>query len=125
MVSQSLVLPVMVLVQLRPLATSVPPVRDSGAAAATPPIWVAIASASVSLKDGALVPPLPGPMRWPGRTCSRLVPRPEIWFCTASVAPLPTVTMVITALTPITMPSTVRKERIRLRRIERNASRRC
>ena len=61
-------------------------------------------------------------MRWPGRTCSRLVPRLEIWFCTASVAPLPSVTMVITALTPITMPRIVRNERSRLRRIERRAS---
>ncbi len=63
MVSHSLVLPVMVLLQLRPLATRVPLERDWGAAAATPPIWVAMASASVSLKKGALEPPLPGPMR--------------------------------------------------------------
>ncbi len=123
MPSHSLVLPVMVLAQLRPLATSVPPVRDWGAAAATPPIWVAMASASPSLKKGALELPLPGPMRWPGRSCNRLVPSPEIWFCTDTVAPLPTVTMVMTALTPITMPRMVRKERIRLRRIERKASR--
>ena len=60
-------------------------------------------------------------MRCPGRTCSRLVPRLEIWFCTASVAPLPSVTMVMTALTPITMPRIVRKERIRLRRMARSA----
>src|SRR5512133_984125 len=40
----------------------------------------------------------------------------------ASVAPLPTVTMVMTALTPITMPRMVRNERSRLRRIERMAS---
>ena len=63
-------------------------------------------------------------MRWPGRTFSRLVPRLEIWICTARVAPLPSVTMVITALTPITMPRMVRKERSRLRRIERSASNR-
>lgn len=85
-----------------------------------PPICAAIESPSLSLNDGALAPLPPGPMRWPGRTCSRLVPRPAIWFCTASVAPLPTVTMVITALTPMTMPRTVRKERSRLRRIERS-----
>jgi len=38
MVSHSFVLPVIVLLQLRPLATSVPDERDWGAAAATPPI---------------------------------------------------------------------------------------
>src|SRR3990167_2891931 len=121
-VSQSLVLPITLLLQLRPLATSTEPVRASGATAAIPPICAAMASPSLSLKAGAPPPPPPGPMRWPGRTCSRLVPRPEIWFCTAAVAPLPTVTMVITALTPITMPRMVRKERSRLRRMERSAS---
>ena len=39
------------------------------------------------------------------------------------VAPLPKVTMVITALTPITMPKMVRNERSKLRRMERNAKR--
>src|SRR3989338_943043 len=121
-VSQSLVLPITLLLQLRPLATSTEPVRASGATAAMPPICAAMASPSLSLKAGALAPLPPGPMRWPGRTCSRLVPRPEIWFCTAAVAPLPTVTMVITALTPMTMPRMVRKERRRLRRMERSAS---
>jgi hypothetical protein len=61
-------------------------------------------------------------MRWPGLTINRLVPRLEICASMAWVAPLPSVTMVMTALTPITMPSTVRKERSRLRRIERKAS---
>ena len=41
------------------------------------------------------------------------------------VAPLPSVTMVMTALTPITIPRMVRNERIRLRRMERSASNRC
>ncbi len=119
--SQALVLPITLVVQLRPPTTAVAAARASGATARMPPICCAITSASVSLKAGAPVPP-PGPMRWPGRTCSRLVPRPEIWFWMASVAPLPSVTMVITALTPITMPRMVRNERIRLRRMERNAS---
>ncbi len=75
----------------------------------------------VSLNDGA-PRAAPGPMRWPGRICSKLVPSPGICVCTAMVAPLPRVTMVITALTPITMPKMVRNERSRLRRMERSAS---
>jgi hypothetical protein len=43
-----LVLPVTVVDQLRPLATTVTPVRTSGATAATPPICVAMACASAS-----------------------------------------------------------------------------
>jgi hypothetical protein len=61
-------------------------------------------------------------MRWPGLTSSRLVPRLEICVLMACVAPLPSVTMVITALTPMTMPRMVRNERSRLRRTERRAS---
>jgi hypothetical protein len=51
-----------------------------------------------------------------------LVPRLVICIWMACVAPLPSVTMVITALTPITMPRMVRKERSMLRRTERKAS---
>jgi len=61
-ISQSLVLPITLLLQLRPLATSVAAERASGATAATPPIWLAMASPSDSLKATALPPP-PGPMR--------------------------------------------------------------
>ena len=50
--SQALVLPMTLLVQLRPLATTVAPVRASGATAAMPPIWLAMASASASLNAG-------------------------------------------------------------------------
>ena len=118
--SQALVLPITLDDQLRPFATRVVPERASGATAAMPPICWAIAFASVSLNAGAAV--VPGPMRCPARICSRLVPRPWICVCTARVAPLPRVTMVITALTPITMPRMVRNERSRLRRMERSAS---
>jgi hypothetical protein len=52
---------------------------------------------------------------------SRLLPIFEIWLFTASVAPRPRVTMVTTAATPMTMPTTVRKDRVRLRRISRMA----
>lgn len=120
--NQALVLPVTVVAQLRPLPTTVTPSRPSGAVAAMPPIWSCIASASASrncFAPGAAPPP--GPWRWPSRTISRFVPRLEICACTACVAPLPSVTIVITALTPMTMPRIVRNERSRLRRIDRSA----
>ena len=63
-----------------------------------------------------------GRSRWPGITISRLLPRLEIWSETERVAPLPSVTIVMTAATPMTMPSMVRNERSRLRRIARSAS---
>ena len=59
--NQALLLPIMLLAQLRPLATTVLAVRASGATAAMPPICVAMASASTSLNDGAPPPPPPGP----------------------------------------------------------------
>jgi hypothetical protein len=40
----------------------------------------------------------------------------------ACVAPLPNVTMVITAATPVTIPSMVKKDRNKLRLTERNAN---
>ena len=46
------------------------------------------------------------------------VPIAEICSLTDCVAPRPSVTIVITAATPITIPSIVRNERKRLRRIE-------
>ncbi len=125
MANQALVLPITLVAQLRPLPTTVTPDLPSGAASATPPIcaWMAIASDSLNCCVPGPPPP-PGPWRCPRRTISRLLPRPAIWVCTACVAPLPSVTMVITALTPMTIPRIVRKERSRLRRIERSANRR-
>ncbi len=119
----ALVVPVMLVAQLRPLAITVTPARCSGATALMPPICVRMASASDSLNAAAPAAPMPGPRRCPGRTISRLLPRLEIWSLTACVAPLPSVTIVITAPTPMTIPRIVRNERIRLRRISRSASR--
>jgi hypothetical protein len=51
-----------------------------------------------------------------------LVPSPEICIWIDLVAPFPSVTIVITAPTPITMPRMVRNDRSRLRRTERSAS---
>ena len=50
-----------------------------------------------------------------------LAPRLEICSATAAVAPLPSVTIVTTAATPMTMPSVVRNERSRCRLISRMA----
>jgi hypothetical protein len=61
-------------------------------------------------------------MRWPGLTISRLVPRLAILLSMARVAPLPSVTIVMTAATPMTIPRMVRNDRSRLRRTERRAS---
>ena len=119
--NQALLLPVTLVAQLRPLATTVALVRPCGATAATPPICDAMASASASVNCGTPPPP-PPPMRWPGLTISRLVPRLVIFSSMACVAPLPSVTIVMTALTPMTMPRIVRNERSMLRRTERRAS---
>ena len=80
-----------------------------------------MASTSAILKLGAPSSE-PGPKRWPGTTSSWLVPMAAIWSETDRVAPLPRVTKVTTAAIPMTMPSMVRNERIRLRRMARRAS---
>ncbi len=63
----------------------------------------------------------PGP-NWPGRTNNTLLPSLAISILTFSVVPLPMVTMAMTADTPMTMPSKVRKERKALRRMACTAS---
>ena len=65
--------------------------------------------------------PPPPPQPWPGRMTSRLFPILEMFCFTVSVAPRPRVTMVMTAATPMTIPITVRNERVRFRRISRRA----
>jgi hypothetical protein len=117
-----LVLPTTWVDQLRAPATATAPVLVCGATWRSPGSCAAMASASAWRKGGEPAESRLGPMRWPGRTISRLVPRLLIWSDTARVAPLPTVTIVITAATPMTMPSVVSTERSRLRRISRSAS---
>ena len=51
-----------------------------------------------------------------------LVPSDEIDCWTAAVVALPSVTIVTTAPTPMTMPRMVRNDRSRCRRIDRSAS---
>jgi hypothetical protein len=64
--NQALVLPMTLVAQLRPLATTVALARPCGATAATPPIWLAMASASASVNCGTPPPPPPGR---PGPRC--------------------------------------------------------
>src|SRR5690348_265648 len=93
----------------------------TGATAATPGICSATASESSWVKFGTPAEEARGPKPMPGRNISRLLPRAEMRFFTACVVASPSVTMVITAPTPMMIPSTVRKARVRLRRISRNA----
>jgi hypothetical protein len=80
-----------------------------------------MASASASL-NGAAPELWPGPMRLPGASMSRLLPRLAFSSVTFRVAPLPSVTRMMTAATPRMMPSIVRMERMTLRRSSRKAS---
>jgi hypothetical protein len=57
--NQALVLPLTLVAQFRPLATTMALARPCGATSATPPIWVAMASASVSVNCGTPLPPPP------------------------------------------------------------------
>ena len=115
------VVPFTVVCQLAALCTASTEDCACGATARTPATCSWIASTSDISKSGACAPPPPRPKPWPGRICRMFAPRLEICSATAAVAPLPSVTMVTTAATPITMPSTVRKERSMCRRISRTA----
>ncbi|MNY21280.1 hypothetical protein D3C86_1548140 [compost metagenome] len=107
---------------LPPKMTVAAELRFCGATARMPDIWLRMASISRSSKRLASVLALPGP-NWPGRTNSMLVPSRDSSDFTCSVVPLPMVTMAMTAATPMTTPSTVRKERSRLRLMARSARR--
>ena len=63
----------------------------------------------------------PGPTRWPGITVSRFAPMLAMSAVTWAVAPLPSVTMMITDATPMMIPSVVSDERRTFRRIPRRA----
>ncbi len=97
-----------------------------GATADSPDTSLRMAFASAMLKSSAPDRVPPGPRNpWPGRTMSRLLPSFAMSAVTWAVAPAPTVTMVITAPTPMTMPRMVRDDRSALRRIVRWASRKA
>src|SRR3954451_1382296 len=59
---------------------------------------------------------------WPAKTVKTLAPSAAIRSCTAFWAPVPSATMVITAPTPMMMPSMVSSDRSLLARIARKAT---
>jgi hypothetical protein len=72
-----LVLQVRLVDQLRAPCTTVSDERTSGATARSPDICASMAKASAALNDGTPTSE-PGPMRCPGRICSKLLPNPAI-----------------------------------------------
>src|SRR5207302_11300744 len=117
--------PTIVVNQLVPPATAWALVCDDGAAAATSGTSWAMASASASLSDvrvpvPRLTPPL---LTAPGMTMTRLAPRLSICASTAACAPEPIAIEVITAPTPMMMPSIVKMDRVALRRMACRATR--
>ncbi len=85
--------------------------------------WMAQASSSV------IVSWLPEPIRTPPETAeperTMIMLEPRLWICSATraCAPEPTATMVMTAPTPMTIPSMVRALRSRFTRSARTAMR--
>src|SRR5262245_61008319 len=59
---------------------------------------------------------------WPAKTVKTLAPSAAIRSCTAFWAPVPSATMVITAPTPMMIPSMVSSDRSLLARIARKAT---
>ena len=124
-VKNSSVTPWMPVAQFRlPYTTCAPP-REVGAAAATAAIsrWIAHASSSV------MVSWLPEPIRTPPASTepesTMIMFEPRLWICSATRAwaPAPTATIVMTAPTPITMPSMVSALRSLFTRSARTAMR--
>jgi hypothetical protein len=76
----------------------------TGATALRGAISLRIASTSCKVKLGAAAV-WPGPRCCPGESISTLVPMLAIWAVTRAVLPLPTVTKVITAPTPMMIPN--------------------
>ena len=106
-----------------PLFMATAPICRSPATAFTPPTCSPIASTSAAVKGRIAPAPAARPCEL-GRIIRVLAPSALIWVRTEAVTPLPTVTMVITAATPMTMPSTVRNDLSKCRRIARRARRR-
>ena len=116
-------MPVSVVVQFWLPRIAVTFLDPTGEAASTPEICALIAGVSVMVKGLALLPALLAPCAWPGVMISRLLPSRPMSETTLSVAPVPIVTMVMTAATPMTTPRMVRIDRMVLRRIARKARR--
>ena len=73
---------------------------------------MALTSASVNWRTFCCKPPREKPKFVNGDTVSRLEPSDWNWLTTCACVPSPTATRAITAPTPMTTPSMVRKERI-------------
>ena len=67
-------------------------------------------------------PRMPPLVKLPGKIVMTFSPRLATWASTWALAPLPMLTIAITAPTPMMMPSAVRMERILLRRRARRAT---
>jgi hypothetical protein len=110
--------------QLRPLARTWERSRISGERAATPATSRRMASASsrVRLLAEPQPPRMPPVVMLPGKTLMRFWPRLAMEASTWALAPLPMLTMAMTAATPMMMPRAVRIERRALRRSARRAT---
>lgn len=97
----------------------------AGALASTPGNSLAMAEASFSVSVLRLPEPSRTPLlvTAPGITIIRFEPRLFSCSATFSLAPSPTASIVITAATPMMMPSAVSALRSLLARSERNAER--
>ncbi len=114
----------MLVLQLRLPETTCDTCRSMYVTSATGPPPCAIACASPTVKVELLPRPARTPLAVvaPGTTISRLVPRLLICASTDERAPSPTATIVITAATPMKIPSIVSAARSLLRLIARPAA---
>ncbi len=114
----------MLVLQLRLPETTCDTCRSMYVTSATGPPPCAIACASPTVRVELLPRPARTPLAVvaPGTTISRLVPRLLICASTDERAPSPTATIVITAATPMKIPSIVSAARSLLRLIARPAA---
>ena len=82
---------------------------------------MALESSSVSVAPLPAAPRAPVLLGGAGMTMNRLAPKPATKPSTCSAAPRPIATIVMTAPTPMMIPSIVRMDRVRLPSRERRA----
>ena len=119
------VVPWMEVFQLASSDITCEPARSTGAASRTAEssVWMAFRSSQVSEGSEPAPPMAPPPCEEPLRTMSMLEPMAAKVCSTRALAPSPMATMAMTAATPMTTPSPVRKERSLLRARARSATR--
>src|SRR5690242_17833645 len=110
--------------QFRPFARIWLRSRTSGLTPRILGTFAAIALASSTVRLGALPQPphMPPPVKLPEKTVTTFCPRLATCASTWDFAPLPMLTIAMTAPTPMMMPSAVRIERSLLRRRARRAT---